>query len=242
MKTSLKQILSALLVVVLVAGIFVASPTDAEAASSLKYDKKVTVYLSRKTGKSSKYGYGSIIIHTSKALKSVKSSNKSKVGNLFAYYNGSYSQIEFIAKKAGTATISFKVGGKTYKSKVTVKKYTNPLKTVKITGVNSGKNIASKVKKKNEVSLSLKKTKTNAKLTIKPAKNWKVTDVSFSDGTNYNSKVDKTYSKGFSKTKTYKLKTLKKSHAYYLIIELKNKKNGATQHVYYNINSNYKFD
>ncbi len=244
MKTSLKRILSALLVVVLAAGIFVASPpADAEAASSLKYDKKVTVYLARKTGKSSKYSSDSIKVNTSKSVESVKSSKKSVVGGLLVEPHGSYSLIDFTGKKAGTSTISFKVDSKTYKTKVTVKKYTNPIKTLKVTGVSSGKNIASKVKKTREANVSLKKTKKNAKLTIKTAKNWKITEVYVTDTTTTSAKtkVNKTYKKGISKKKTYKLKTLNKNHSYFISLTLKNKKNGGVQYIYYNINNNYKY-
>ncbi len=237
MKTSLKRIFSALLVVVLAAGIFIATPAEAEAASKLSYNKKITIYLMTTSGA----GFEDIKVKTSKTVKSVKSSNKSVAGDLSVEKHKTYSLISVVGKKAGTAKITFKVGGKKYTTKVTVKNYTNPIKTLKISGVGGGKNIASKVKKKNEVDLSLKKNITNAKLTIKTAKNWKLTDISFYDGTVGDSKVDKTYSKGTSKKKSYKLKKLKKSHSYYLCMDFKNKKNGGVQHIYYNINSNYKY-
>ena len=63
---------------------------------------------------------------SNKAVVTVKLS-ESTYGTSQTYYT-----ILAVPKKAGTVTVSFKCQGKTYKIKVTVKKYVNPVKSVKI--------------------------------------------------------------------------------------------------------------
>lgn len=110
---------------------------------------------------------------------SIKSSN-SKVVSRYKYAI-SYNDCPYVTiSKPGTATVSFKVktGGKTYnlKTKVTVVKYTNPVKTLKV-----GKtNYASKFKKSNGYGLTKKDAK-SGKLQIKTKANWKITKIKIID-------------------------------------------------------------
>ncbi len=180
------------------AGMFALAPVKETEAASLYYDKKVTVYLQDKTGKSSGYIYDSIYIDEPGQpikLSSLKSS-KSSVVEVTGIDNDDYcSFIDFKAKKPGMAKITFKVGSKTYTSTVTVKNYKNPAKTVQISGVNKGKNIASKSKNKNYVdNLKLSKTTKKAKLKVKAASGWELEMVNFYDNTNGKQIVDKFYS------------------------------------------------
>lgn len=47
--------------------------------------------------------------------------------------------INLLVHKAGTSVVSFKINDTTYKTTVKVYKYTNPIKTLKITGIKNGK-------------------------------------------------------------------------------------------------------
>lgn len=60
-----------------------------------------------------------------KSIVSIR--EKTKKGG---FYSGYYIWLK--AQRAGTATVSMKLKGKIYKTKVTVKKYINPVKSVKI--------------------------------------------------------------------------------------------------------------
>lgn len=64
-----------------------------------------------------------------------------------------YTSIYVKAKSVGTTTISYKIGPTTFKQKITVKPYTNPLSKIKV----YGKNITSNFKKQNVYYMSYKK-------------------------------------------------------------------------------------
>ena len=114
--------------------------------------------------------YGNINISGLKKdskITDVKSSNKAiveftRVHKYRNTYSGSYSDgtpsysntyyyadIQFKVKKVGTATISYKVDGVKYTTKITMKAYKNRLETLKITGLKSGNNIATGFAKNN---------------------------------------------------------------------------------------------
>ena len=106
---------------------------------------------------------------------SLKSSNTSVVSVKQSKFNfgtqPSYS-VSLTPKKAGTATVSLKYKGKTYKTKVTVKKYVNPVKSVSLGNtVISG----SKFKSASEISLSYAKfAGKNLKTKVQLAKGWQL--------------------------------------------------------------------
>ena len=78
----------------------------------------------------------------SKDVKNIKSSNPKVIPNDMEM--GSDGLLRFHAKKAGKATTSFKIKGKAYRTKITLKKYVNPVKHISITGVkNKGKTTSS---------------------------------------------------------------------------------------------------
>ena len=124
--------------------------------------KSATAYLLSSDGTSYSYLNLDITGLSSKqsvAKSSVKSSNKkvlavdSIITNTYKssykeeYFNGQKARkssssgrevgITLQPKKAGKATVSYKVGSKKYKTAVTVKKYVNPVKSIKITGKES---------------------------------------------------------------------------------------------------------
>lgn len=190
------------LVLTVVCAAFV--PVTADAAVS--YPKEQTLYMTSTSGNSYLSFYvGGLKKSETIGKSSVKSSDKkicapwyleratSTYSYKTQYYDGQkpYSSssssygyyIGLQAKKTGTAKISFKVGSKTYTSKVKFKKYTNPLKTVKISGVNNGNNVASKLKNSNYCStLKLTKTTKNATVTVKPNSGWKVQSIEVYNG------------------------------------------------------------
>lgn len=113
---------------------------------------------------------------SNKAVVTVKLS-KSTYGTSQTYYT-----ILAVPKKAGTATVSFKCQGKTYKIKVTVKKYVNPVKSVKIGATTVP---GSRFKSSSETDFSYakfagKKVKTTVTLT----KGWKLDKLYIYSGNN----------------------------------------------------------
>lgn len=115
----------------------------------------------------------------------LKSSNTSVVTvkqSKFSYGQEVSYSVSLTPKKAGTATISLKCKGKTYKTKVTVKKYVNPVKSIKIgtTAV-----AASKFNSTPEISLSYAKfagKKVNTTVTLKNG--WKLEEMYIYKGNN----------------------------------------------------------
>ncbi len=130
-------------------------------------------------------------------VSSVKSSNKSVATissvSEYAYpetdYDFANGNVYIYLKivKFGTTKVSYKIGSKTYTTTVKLKDskssaYTNPLSSLTISGVNGGKNIASKFKKKSEVKgLKLSSTQKNGKIKVKAKKGWKISYVYVSD-------------------------------------------------------------
>ena len=101
-------------------------------------------------------------------------------------YNG-YAHVNLDIEKAGTAKITYTIGGVKKTINLTIKDYVNPIKTVTLTGVNSGKNFKSKVNSNSYMStskaLALKATTKSAKLVVKPIDGWKLESVSLQDTT-----------------------------------------------------------
>ena len=109
---------------------------------------------------------------TNYKVTNLTSSDK-KIVTVSKIYDQEYTCIKFKVKKAGKAKVSFKVkaGSKTYSYEcdVSVSKYSNPIKTLKI----GTKNYASKFTKNNYYDLGENK-KVTGKLAIKTNANWKI--------------------------------------------------------------------
>ncbi|MCR5467783.1 MAG: hypothetical protein K6F37_02375, partial [Lachnospiraceae bacterium] len=128
--------------------------------TDIKSSDKSVVYVTEKSAYTNEY----------EGL-SYKGKGSSGSGSLYLY-----------APKTGTATVSFKVSGKSYSTKVTVLAYSNPLKSFKI----NGKEVASKFKKSSYVNAKkLKKTVKNFKISAKPASGWKITNIRYYDSKDY---------------------------------------------------------
>lgn len=187
MKRTLQRLLSAAIVALMFA---VMSVTPALAG--VNYEKTIVSYLSSKSGDT---GYGYVYVNGipsgKKVVKSSIKSSNPKVVRLYsvtnsssktekiwkdAYaYSGRTGGIELMLLKKGTATVSFKVGSKTYKTKVKVLGYSNPVSKLTIAG---GKNLASQFK--NGANASGKVAKKSGKIVVQAAKGWKIGSVSYS--------------------------------------------------------------
>ncbi len=240
MKAIFKRATSAILVLAIAAMSMLLVPSvDVEASSKMTYDKKVVDYMTDSSGKSSGYGdFINIYNPTAKIKKSsIKNSNPKVIKILGVDNQENEAHIRFDVKRVGTTTVTFKVGSKKCTTKVKIKKYTNPAKTIKISGVKSGKNIASKFNKTSDSNnFTLPKTTKNAKLKVKAASGWKLTNAYIQDTTTSKTVLSKVYPKGTAKKKSYNLGTLKKGHWYDLTLEFQNQKNGAYIWLFFDIN------
>ncbi len=104
------------------------------------------------------------------SIKALKSSNPS-VARPYLDKNGEIRVYFF--KKAGKASISFKIGKQTLKSNITIKEYSNPLKTFKI----GKKDFTSKFKASTEYNYFHVSNLNNQNVMIKAAKGWKISSL-----------------------------------------------------------------
>ncbi len=240
MKKIIRKFSFAILLIALCCFFGAMSASAADATYS--YSKKLTIYMPVKAVRSSNSKYYNVDISTSNSISSkikrssVKSSEKSVAG-----IDGASNHDIFLnVKKKGTTTISFKAGSKTYTIKLTVKNHTNPISTLKISGVKNGTNLIGKYKRDSDglYEISLTKTTKNAKLTVKPKSGWAIKFICLHDNTSGNEIFRKRYDKPTSSKKIYSLGRLKKSKSYSLSIVCENKKNGGTSYEYYILNYN----
>ena len=119
-------------------------------------------------------------------ITNIKSSNTA-VATPFTEEWGGVTSLKVYPHKAGTAIISYRVNGKTYKTKFTARKYACPLTYIKF---GSTTMTANKFKKTDEIHLSYRKyAKKNQKISVKPAKGWKIKGIYCSNGTKYMTEV-----------------------------------------------------
>ncbi len=247
MKKITRKLSTLILSLVAFAGIFAVTGVTAQAEPI--FEKKVIVQLDRQKNasipasifidnltendvldkasvSSSKPGVASI-----KSICFTTTKDSSLYYNDLAEDNWQYSsaRIELTVHKAGTSVISFKINGTTYKTTIKAYKYTNPIKTLKITGVKNGKNQVSRFKNKSTTNVTMKKNINNPILTITVKKNWKIIDINFNEF-----KLVKGMSEpmGYSSTGYFKgkntvhirLSTLKAKNSYHIMIGMQNKK------------------
>ncbi len=144
-------------------------------------------------------------------------------------------------KKAGTTTVSFTIGGNTYSTTVKVVKYVNPVKTIKIKGLNKGKNIASKTKKKNYINFKGVSSKSST-INITPKAGWTVESISCTCSNTDESASRKNTVRNGEATVTVKsmsLGVLRKYYTYYIDVTLVNK-GGYRESLHYCISNTEK--
>ena len=96
-------------------------------------------------------------------------------------YTGKYwnYQIEMEVKGTGTAVVNYKVAGVPYSRQINILPYKNPVKTLSLTGVSGGKNLAKATNKSADVTnLKLSKTVPAAKLKVAAKSGWVIDSVS----------------------------------------------------------------
>jgi len=151
-------------------------------------------------------------------------------------YDSWAAYVGFRVKKAGTATLSYKIGNKTYKTKVTAKAYKNPLKTVNIAGIKNGSttNLASKLKDESYTYLKLNANKKDAIVKMVANSGWKITEVyayNYANGSSYTARN----SNGVG-TLALNIGNVKKTESYRVTVDLYNTTTGAYQYCYFYIN------
>ena len=199
-------------------------PAQAENAGNtdvtVNSKKVVCVYYPKGSG-TNETGIAQIHQTTKKtSLKNLKSSNPSVVAVRTdtwkfpeAAGGGYITDIYAVAKKPGTATVSFDAGSDSYKVKVTVKKYQNPVSYIQI---GSTKISGSKFKNSRMYNLQYSKyANKKAKITFKAAKGWKVnsTALFLCDYSSYAGST-KPYYQSFKSGQTITLKARKPSKKY----------------------------
>ena len=193
-----KKLLTLILAVLLMVSIFPAVSARAASTSPQFDDEQYAVMLS----KGQTYSFNiSELKKNDKILKANIKSSNSKVASIYSVSRNknisleknleekkgsneskweTYSyNITIKMKKPGKTVISFKVNKKTYKATINVIKYSNPLKTAKITGLGKG-NLASRLNKHHYTNFK-PVNKKNLKGTFVAKKGWTIEAVEFFD-------------------------------------------------------------
>ncbi|MDO5781574.1 MAG: hypothetical protein Q4P27_03870 [Eubacteriales bacterium] len=253
MKNIFKKLSCALLAAAMICAI---TPFTASAATQkVSYPKTLVTYMDSKTNH---FGYGSIYVSNVPNKSSIsKSSVKIKSGgsvvslsNLsktvwtnrsesfykgakpYTYTDHTYN-ISFNTKKTGNATISFKVGSQTCTTKIKVLPYSNPLKSLTVTGVKG--NLASKFKTSNSASdIRVNKAQKNAFIKCTAANGWKITSLNYSNRKTNVQRNIYCNSKGVSSVSLH-AGDLAAKQTGYINISLTNTKTGGTQSCYVNL-------
>lgn len=183
--------------------------------------------------------------------KSFKSSN-TKVCSLYRMgwntFPSNYGNYEFYfafeAVKEGTSKVSFQLGKKTYSLTINVsrKKY-EPAKSIKLTGINNGKNLKSKFKKakSTEIKVKAKKDIKNLKLNIEPEKDWIVSNIWVnvsSDDDRYSYSLQTTsilHNKSYKEIRKLSIGKLKKNESARIGIDFVNTKTHSIESRYIRI-------
>ena len=232
-----------LLCTLMVAMLFVATM-----ASALAEDT-ITIYLNSKDGG---YTYNSFDVNDVKPdskITSVKSSNKEiiELNSMYtsrsSYYyfsdkttrdNNPYVDISVYAKKAGKATVTYKVDGEKKTQKFVIKDYTNPVKSFILSGI-STKNLKSVFDSNSYNNRTLKKDAKAGEMTFKAASGWKITSVYWEDYTNQCEYEFYTWGgKGVSSV-TLNVPEMLKDNEYYINCNFVNTKTNGRLNVSYSI-------
>lgn len=173
MKRVWKRVIS-----ILLAALMLQSVMPVQAASTkLDVPSKLTLTLYKSSkdtwGVSSTSLNKQYLVYSPNKVSSLKSSN-SKVVKVSKVNTsgGSGASIYLTAQKAGTATVSFKTGGRTYKVKVTVVNYKNPVSSIVV-----GDTKIAGSKFNNAATYSLKYSKfadKKVKVTVNLKKGWSI--------------------------------------------------------------------
>ena len=204
-----KKIVSLFLALTLCLGAFMIPSQEVNAASPTFYSTNNKIFLLKNTT------YGYFITNPTKKDKitNIKVSNK-KIVNAYRHQDTKY-ELCVVPKKAGTTKVTFKYGKKTFSMKITVAKWANPCKTLKL----GNKDYASKFKN-NDLNWFSKPSKSKkVKLSVKANKGWTLKSITYNNGSGY---------KKIKNNSTIKIPSDKSS---YLEALFCNKKTGEFVHI-----------
>lgn len=164
MKKKFRKILGLLLVLTV---LFTALPVSAAQVNIyVPSEINVTLYPSKDSKNSES------LCSAPGKVTSLKTSDKSIVTLTTKKFGNGETLINLVPHKKGTTTVSFKYKGKVYRTRVTVEKYTSPVKSIKIGNATIS---GSKFKSSSKLTLSYAKYgNKKAKVNITPAKGWKI--------------------------------------------------------------------
>lgn len=163
---------------------------------------------------------------------SVWESSDAAKGDFSCHNAGIYGYVSY----PGTTDISFQDKyGQEYVVNLVVLPYENPLKSVKITNVKKGKNLADKLIGFREYpqngGLIFSKNTAKPTVKLKAADGWKITKIDIDCGDDSTWQAVHWNSKGV-KSKTIKLKKVRKRDGITVYVKLKNSKTKAEQWIY----------
>lgn len=258
MNQSIKRVLSLALVLVMI----LSFSAPAFAAGNITYrEGKATLYLDVPTGKVSEIGIGiawgdkNFTINRADVKVKAGTSDLRLVGFRKEYntrrydydpessnnwgvaenYKYCHYNVKVACTKPGTGTLTYKVGTKTYKINIVVEPYKNHVKTLTITGLNSGRNLASLTK--NQVfpskNLTLSQTTKSVKAQLTANSGWLVTRMEIYDLTANTSRI-LINNKGAS-SMTLACGTLNVKHNYQLFVAYRSTDGSFTTNMNYYI-------
>lgn len=193
-----KKIVSLFLALTLCLGAFMIPSQEVNAASPTFYNTNIKIFLLKNTA----HGYYVNNPTKKDKITNIKVADK-KILKAYRDSNNKY-LIWFKPKKAGTTKVTFKYGKKTFSTKVTVQKWVNPCKTLKL----GNKNYASEFKNAKHYwsNWSSKPSKTKkVKLSVKANKGWTLKSISYGNGST---------SKQIKNNSTIKLSSNKNAYIY----------------------------
>ena len=206
-----KKIVSLFLALTLCLGAFMIPSQEVNAASPTFYSTNNKIFLLKNTT------YGYFVNNPTKKDKitNIKVADK-KILKAYRHSDTKY-EICLVPKKAGTTKVTFKYGKKTFSMKVTVQKWVNPCKTLKL----GNKNYASKFKNDQYYWFSKPSKTKKVKLSVKANKGWTLKSITYNNGSSPSYKKIKNNS-------TIKLPSNKNT---YISVLFCNKKTGELVHI-----------
>lgn len=257
MKHFFKKAVTAVLTAAMVLTVVV--PATAEAATTISVSAPQTIYLTSKTNSYSLFSVDASNLAKGDKVTNVKSSkssilekqsltySNSQYSHSTEYFNSdtkpykssgkSYSaSISLLAKKAGKSTVSFNIGKKSFKKDITIKAYTNPLKSLNVLDIKKGKStdLKSLFNSSNYASGDSAVAAKGKSVKVAAASDWTITSVYFDNSTTGNS--HSFYSRNGKDSLTLNVPTPSKNDYVYVSVSLRNKKDGGTLSISYSFN------
>ena len=217
-------------------------------AESVNWNSK-TVYLDGKDGQYGNFWINIQDIKKNTKITDVKSSRADiiSINTLNRWSDTNYSfeekkttytdytaNISCYGRKKGTATVSFKVDGKSYSNTYKVVDYVNPLKSLVISSIGST-NLKSRFSKQNSVSHKLRSNTKAGTVKATAASGWKIRQLEWSQqsgGWSYKSY----YTENGTSSAKINIPAMKKNTRYLIWIVMINDKTKATKDINFWIN------